>query len=43
MASRTLIGTVIFNKSTHPVTPPCVVMDVLADVWVEEVIKVLVE
>ena len=30
--------TVIFNRLTHS----CVVIDVLADVWVEEVIKVLI-
>ena len=28
----------IFNRFTHP----CVIIDVLADVWVEEIIKILV-
>ena len=37
--SKILIRTVNFNRFTHP----CVSIDVLADVWVEEVIKILFE
>ena len=32
------MNTVIFNRIIHP----CVIIDVLADVWVEEVVKVYV-
>ena len=38
MMNKILIRTVIFNRFTHP----CVVIDVLADVWVEKIVKVLV-
>ena len=39
MMNKILIRTVIFNRFTHP----CVVIDVLADVWVEYIFKVWVE
>ena len=39
MINKILIWTTVFNIIVNP----CVVIDVLADVWVEEAITILVE